>query len=45
MTEGVKEADDNKPPFFDSWNKMYAMVMGVLALFILLFYLFTITYS
>ncbi len=45
MTEETREVDEGKPPFFDSWSKMYALVMGVLAVLILLFYLFTEYYS
>ncbi len=45
MTDEIKEAEENKPPFFDSWSKMYWLVMAVLGILILLFYLFTQYYS
>lgn len=45
MTEVTKEANEDKPPFFDSWPKMYALVIAVLGILILLFYLFTEYYS
>jgi len=35
----------DKPPFFKSWKGMYVFVMCVFAVLVLLFYLFTITYS
>ena len=45
MTEETKEVEEGKPPFFSSWSRMYWFVMGVLAVLILLFYLFTEHYS
>ena len=41
MTEPTEE----KPPFFKSWAGMYGLLMGTLAFFVLLFYLFTQHYS
>jgi hypothetical protein len=31
----------DKPPFFSSWNRLYAFVLLNLAVLIILFYLFT----
>lgn len=45
MTEDKQEVQEDKPPFFDSWSKMYWLVMVVLGVLILLFYLFTEHYS
>ncbi len=45
MTDNTKEVNEDKPPFFDSWSKMYWLLMGVLGVLILLFYLFTQHYS
>lgn len=45
MTKDTQEVNDEKPPFFDSWSKVYILVMGVLAVLVLLFYLFTEHYS
>jgi len=46
MAKKVDEPyDEAKPPFFKHWSGMYWLVMGSLAVFILLFYLFTITFS
>jgi len=42
-TELDQEIDP--PPFFDSWNKMYAFVMGSLVFYVCIFYLFTEYYS
>ncbi len=33
--------DEEKPPVFSSWNKLYALVLLNLALLITVFYLFT----
>ena len=35
MTNDAKEVGEDKPPFFNSWSKMYGLVMGVLAVLIL----------
>jgi hypothetical protein len=35
---------EQPPPFFETWNKLYGFVLGVLAALILLFYLFSITF-
>jgi len=45
MTQNTNEVNDDKPPFFSSWPKVYMLVMGVLAVLIFLFYLFTEHYS
>lgn len=45
MTEKQEEVNEDKPPFFDSWSKMYWLVMIVLGILILLFHLFTQYYS
>ncbi|MFP4340967.1 MAG: hypothetical protein ACLFQO_11035 [Cyclobacteriaceae bacterium] len=37
--------DYEKPPFFDSWAGMYALVLGNLFFLIILFYLLTVYYS
>ena len=36
---------NNKPPFFKSWTSWYVLVIGFLILLIILFYLFTKTFS
>lgn len=36
-----KELDQEKPPLFSSWKRLYAVVLLHLALLIVLFYLFT----
>ena len=44
----IKEQDPSvidPPPFFDTWNKMYALVMGMLAFYVYILYLFTEYYS
>jgi len=35
------EQDLDPPPFFRTWNRMYAFVLGVFVLLVILFYLFT----
>ena len=45
MTNNKPEEQENKPPFFDSWSKMYWLLMAVLGVMVLLFYLFTEHYS
>lgn len=45
MTNKSQEAVDDKPPFFDSWSKVYWLLIGVLGVFVTLFYLFTQHYS
>ncbi len=45
MTKSTDEVKEDKPPFFDSWSKMYWLVLAVLGVLILLFYLFTQHYS
>ena len=32
---------DSSPPFLKSWRRLYAVVLGELAILIILFYLFT----
>ena len=36
--------DDGPPPFLGTWPRLYAAVVGYLALLITLFYLFTRAY-
>jgi hypothetical protein len=36
----MKEKDKSLPPFIKSWQQLYWLVVGNLALMILLFYLF-----
>jgi len=38
------ELDDEKPPFFSTWSRLYAAIVAYLAFLILLFYLFTRAY-
>jgi hypothetical protein len=40
-----KKDIEQPPPFFSSWYKMYAFVLGTLIVLIILFYLITIHYS
>ncbi|WP_255492077.1 hypothetical protein [Chitinophaga sp. Cy-1792] len=40
-----KNMEEEKPPLFPSWNYWYALVIGWLALLIVLFYVFTKTFS
>ena len=40
-----KQIVQDQPPFFRSWTGLYALVLGVLALLVLLFYLFTQHYK
>lgn len=35
----------DKPPVFKSWKQMYAFVLGAFATLVILFYIFTITFS
>jgi len=37
----MKQDDNDKAPFFSSWNGWYVFVIGFLVLLIILFYLFT----
>lgn len=44
----LKEQDHSvidPPPFFNTWNKMYALVMGTLVFYVCILYLFTEYYS
>lgn len=43
MTEEIKsvEAEEEKPPVFKSWNKLYIFVLAQTAILILFFYIFT----
>jgi len=34
-------SEEDKPPFFSSWNKLYAFVLLVFASTVFLFYIFT----
>lgn len=36
---------DEKPPFFKNWKQIYLLVIAVLLVMILLFYLFTVSFS
>jgi len=36
---------EEPPPIFSAWGRLYAAVAGYLFLLILLFYLFTVTFS
>jgi len=45
MTKNTEDTQEDKPPFFDSWSKMYWLLMAVLGVMVLLFYLFTVHYS
>lgn len=35
------EPIEEKPPFFNTWKQMYAFVLGLLAVIIVLLYLFS----
>ncbi len=37
--------EDDRPPFFRTWNQLYAFVLILHALIITLFYLFTKAFS
>jgi hypothetical protein len=37
--------DDEPPPFLGSWNRLYAAVLGFLALLVVLFYIITVSFS
>jgi|GEM_PF-5166970 len=39
------ESDPEKPPFFDSWNGAYLLVIGVLAALLTLFAIITRVYE
>lgn len=41
----MSEQEDGKPLFGKSWKGTYYLVMAVLAIWIFLFYLFTINFS
>lgn len=41
----LKDSKEGKPPFFGSWNKLYAFVLAFMAALIALFVLFSNTYS
>ncbi len=45
QNQNKSETDETLPPFFSSWNAMYAFVLAFLVILILLFYLITIYYS
>jgi hypothetical protein len=45
MSQQEAETHEEKPPFFSSWNKLYALVIGELVVLVLLFYLFTQAFS
>ena len=37
--------EEGSPPVFATWNRLYAVVIGFLALLIFLFYIFTKAYQ
>ena len=37
--------EEDKPPFLGSWRNIYLAVMGIYAIVVLLFLIFTNTYS
>ncbi len=37
----MKQADNDKAPFFKSWNSWYILVIGFLLVLIILFYFIT----
>lgn len=41
----MTESNDGKPLFGKTWKITYFLVVGVLAILIALFYIFTITFS
>lgn len=41
MQNAEKHPDESKPPFFKSWQNMYALVIGFLILQIVLYYSIT----
>ncbi len=43
--ERVRPAADEPPPFLGKWGRIYAVIIGYLALLITLFYLFTRYFS
>jgi len=45
MTELISEENIDKPPFFKKWRYLYLAVLGWLVMLIILFYLFTVSYS
>ena len=48
LESDLKEQDlyvIDPPPFFNTWNKMYALVMGTMAFYVYILYLFTEYYK
>ena len=41
----MAKLDDDKPPFFETWPRLYAFVAGFLLFLIALFYAFTRAYQ
>ena len=41
----IMTPDDERPPILGSWGRLYAAVLGWLAVLIALFYLLTAAYS
>ncbi len=39
--QDLNETEDSPPPRFKSWNTIYMLVLGNLALMVVLFYIFT----
>jgi len=40
-----RDVEEGSPPLFATWNRLYAVVIGFLAILIIAFYLFTIAYQ
>jgi len=40
-----QDVEEGSPPLFATWNRLYAVVIGFLAILIIAFYLFTIAYQ
>lgn len=43
--KGGEAANGEKPPLFSSWNQLYGLVLLNLIVLIVLFYIFTVTFS
>ena len=41
----MPEPEEERAPVFGSWSRLYAALIGYMALLILLFYWFTVTFS
>jgi hypothetical protein len=40
-----RDVEEDSPPLFATWNRIYALVIGFLAFLIFIFYLFTKAYQ